>query len=121
MDLRRSFFRRLRVRSKVWLELDGVPVFGDGKADLLRRIEQYGTLRGAARMMSLSYRAAWGRLREMEKRMGVALVNRHPGGAHGGRAQLTDAGRELLRAYDRFRQGLETIIEKRFARRFARD
>ena len=111
---------RLRARSKVWLERDGEPVFGDGKADLLETIDEAGSLRAASDALEISYRALWGRLRGMEQRLGVTLVARTAGGAGGGSAQLTPDGRELLDQYRRFRDGLNEIVDERFGEVFGR-
>lgn len=112
-------FSRLKVKSKVWVELDGRPVFGDGKARLLQAVQETGSIRGAAHRLGMSYRAAWGRLREMERRLGEALVVRRVGGAGGGGSRLTPLAEELLRRYLEFRRGLNEEVDRRFARRFA--
>ena len=82
----------LKPKSKVWLELAGRPVFGDGKARMLETIERAGSLTAAAGELGMSYRGLWGRLREMERRLGMTLVSRRTGGAGGGGAELTDDG-----------------------------
>jgi len=81
--------KRLEVRSKVWLEVDGEPLLGEGRERLLRLIEQEGSISAAARAMTIPYRKAWSYLENMEKKLGFALVERHKGGARGGRTTLT--------------------------------
>ena len=108
----------LTVKSKVWLELAGQPVFGDGKARLLEALRETGSIRGAAERLGMSYRGAWGRLREMERRLGEPLIVRRAGGRGGGGSELTDFGKELLRRYLRFRQGLNEVVDRRFRRVF---
>ncbi|GAF99801.1 unnamed protein product, partial [marine sediment metagenome] len=75
---------KLKPKSKVWIELGGEPVFGDGKARLLRCIEKTGSLTEAAEALGMSYRGLWGRLGQMERRLGVKLVTRKAGGRGGG-------------------------------------
>ena len=111
---------KLTPKSKVWLEAAGKPVFGDGKAHLLEQIEQAGSLTAAAEAMGMSYRGLWGRLREMERRLGVGLVQRTAGGAGGGGSRLTPQGRRLLQRYRRFRKGINAIVDARFERVFGR-
>ena len=110
--------RKLKARSKVWLEVDGLPVFGDGKAEMLERIAQAGSLSAAARSLGISYRRLWGRLVAMERRLGVRMVARRSGGRGGGGAQLTQAGRKLLDRYRRFRCGTNAMVDKRFRKIF---
>ena len=105
---------KLKPKSKVWLELDGEPVFGDGKARMLETIEQAGSLTAAAGALGMSYRGLWGRLREMERRLGMKLLARKTGGAGGGGAELTAEGRLLLDQYRRFRRGINQMVDKRF-------
>jgi len=113
-----TILRRLKVKSKVWVELDGQPVFGDGKARLLQALAETGSIRGAAERLGMSYRAAWGRLREMERRLGQPVVARRAGGLGGGGSELTDFGKEMLRRYLEFRQGLNEVVDRRFRKAF---
>ena len=39
----------LEVRSKIWLEIDGEPVFGGGREELLRLVRKNGSINAAAR------------------------------------------------------------------------
>ena len=111
---------KLEVRAKFWLELDGRAVFGDGKARLLEEVQRSGSLAAAAEAMGMSYRTLWGRLREMERRLGFRLVSRRAGGPGGGGSTLTAEGRELLRRYRAFRRGLEGFVQKRFEKAFGK-
>ena len=113
-----KILRKLRAKSKVWVELDGQPVFGDGKARLLHALDQTGSIRGAAERLRMSYRGAWGRLREMERRLGEPLVIRQIGGRGGGGSKLTSFGRELLHRYLEFRRGVNDMVDRRFEKAF---
>ena len=66
----------LRVRSKIWLEIDGKPVFGRGRDELLRLIQKTGSISAAAKEMGVPYRKAWTYIDAMEKRLGFPLVER---------------------------------------------
>jgi molybdate transport system regulatory protein len=50
---------RLQVRSKIWLEIDGEPVFGQGREVLLRLIQKGSSINAAAKEMGIPYRKAW--------------------------------------------------------------
>ena len=103
----------LTVQVKAWIERDGRPVFGEGRARLLEAIEEARSLAAAARQLGMPYRTAWKHLNAMEKGFGKKIVERKTGGARGGGCRLTDAGRKLLRGYEKFRAGLEETLEKR--------
>jgi len=114
----KSIFSELTVRSKIWVELDGEPVFGDGKARILEALARGGSIRAVAEELGISYRTAWGKLREMERRLGEPVVSRRSGGLGGGGSELTEFGKELLRRYRSFRRGLNRQVDRRFEKAF---
>ena len=68
----------------------------------------------------MSYRGLWGRLREMERRLGLQLLRRQAGGRGGGGATLTGGALALMAKYRRFRKGINDMVDRRFARAFGR-
>jgi molybdate transport system regulatory protein len=110
-----ELFSRLQVRSKVWLEVDGAPVFGQGREQLLRQIQATGSINAAAKLMGIPYRKAWTYLDAMEKRLGYPLVNRQKGGAGGGNSSLTAQALELLEAFETLQDGVNAFVDGRFA------
>lgn len=74
-------------------------VFGPGKAALLARIAETGSIAAAGRAMGMSYRRAWALVEEMNAAFRCPLVASTRGGAGGGGASLTEAGTEVLSAY----------------------
>jgi molybdate transport system regulatory protein len=108
----------MQVKSKVWIEVGGEVVAGDGKINLLERIEETGSIQKAAGEIGMSYRHAWGFLQKMEKRGGIKLVVTQIGGREGGGAKLTPQGKDFLRRYSAFREGLDEYIEKKFRQAF---
>ncbi|MEW6602216.1 MAG: LysR family transcriptional regulator, partial [Nitrospirota bacterium] len=78
----------MRVRSKIWLEVDGEAVFGRGREALLTAIDRTGSINRAAKDIKVSYRKALSYIQTMEQRLGTRLVERKTGGLHGGGAVL---------------------------------
>ncbi len=89
-------------RMRLWLESPSGFKFGQGTAELLRRIERDGSLRKAANSMGMSYRRAWGRLKRSEEDLGQDLVCK-PGGNKAG-YRLTAVGEKLLRGFDAWQE-----------------
>jgi molybdate transport system regulatory protein len=87
---------------RIWLHVDGVRMFGPGTHELLRRVEDTGSLHQAAKLMGMSYTKAWHLLRKTEEHLGWPLVERRVGGATGGGTSLTRGGKDLLERFDRF-------------------
>src|SRR4030095_13019476 len=81
--------------------------FGDGRARLLELIDERGSLRQAAAEMRMSYRNAWGYLRELEKAAGFKFVERAPGGNPRSGMRLTARGSEFLPACGEVQSGRE--------------
>jgi len=108
----------LRVRSKVWLEVDGAPLLGDGRERLLRLIDELGSINAAAGRMGLSYRRAWSLLQAMEHALDAPLVRRVKGGSGGGNSVLTADAKDLLEKFHQLRSNLNRSVDGRFARLF---
>lgn len=83
---------------------------GPGKAELLRLIEQTGSIAAAARQMGMSYRRAWNLVNTMNKAFRQPIVQSITGGKGGGGAALTLFGRDALRRYQTMeRKALKSI------------
>ncbi|KNZ69022.1 putative ModE family transcriptional regulator [Thermincola ferriacetica] len=103
---------------KVWLEKDGQPVIGDGLYYLLKKIEQYGSIKKAAESLTMSYRQAWGNIKKAESRLGTTLLIKQVGGEAGGGARLTLEAKELMKQYGNFRREVEACVQKTFEKHF---
>ncbi len=74
-------------------------MLGPGKAELLTRIRDTGSISAAGRQMAMSYKRAWMLVEEMNAAFREPLVSSTRGGPGGGGARLTEAGEEVLRRY----------------------
>ena len=106
--------------AKLWVEQDGKLVLSDYRVRLLALIDETGSLADAASRLKLSYRRAWGKVREIEENLGAKLVVSEAGGAGGGGSRLTDEGRRLVELYERFRTSIDRDLAEEFARIFDR-
>jgi molybdate transport system regulatory protein len=75
--------------------------FGPGKAELLERIRDSGSIAAAGRRMRMSYTRAWGLVEAMNRDFAAPLVRSAKGGAGRGGATLTPLGSEVLKRYRR--------------------
>ncbi|MFQ6107384.1 MAG: NUDIX domain-containing protein [Thermoplasmata archaeon] len=101
----------LRMRAKSWLEKDGAFVVGEGRARLLRLVEETGSISEAARRMRMSYRHAWGILKDISKAIGESVVESRRGGKGGGETRLSEIGKEVLSAYEQGNSSIQTFLE----------
>jgi molybdate transport system regulatory protein len=85
------------IRLHLWLETDEGVFFGAGRALLLEKIEQHGSLKKAAEELGMSYRAAWGKIRATEEVLGVKLIAQN--GCKKGGHRLTKHGQQLKKQF----------------------
>ncbi len=102
----------MELNAKAWITHNGQPVFSKGRAELLEAVDATGSISAAARRLDMSYRHAWSMIRSSEDRLGRSLLERTQGGAHGGGARLTDAARELLKAYRSIESSLHDFVRE---------
>lgn len=77
----------------------GGAALGPGKAELVERIAETGSISAAARAMGMSYRRAWQLVEALNAACVEPVVITAVGGRRGGGAQVTGFGRELVRLY----------------------
>jgi molybdate transport repressor ModE-like protein len=103
----------------LWIEHNGVVVLSEWRVKLLESIDQTGSISRAAEKMKVTYHRAWEKLHEMEEGLGYKLLDAQVGGAGGGGAELTERGRDLVKRFRAFEQGLSDEIDDRFEGTFA--
>src|SRR5216110_2054596 len=72
---------------------------GPGKAELIERISETGSISAAARAMGMSYRRAWQLVEAMNRTYREPVIVTAIGGERGGGARVTSFGRRVLRLY----------------------
>src|SRR5215472_17262887 len=87
------------VRLTIRIDLSEAAAIGPGKAKLLEKISERGSIRAAATAMGMSYRRAWLLVQELQKIMGAPVVTAATGGKKGGGASLTKLGADVLKHY----------------------
>ena len=111
--------RQLVPRAKLWLEQDGRVAMSDYRVRLLELVAATGSLTRAAAAMGLSYRRAWGKVRELEESLAFPLVESRVGGASGGGSVLSAEGVALVAAYRRFQERVTGELATAFAAELA--
>jgi molybdate transport system regulatory protein len=102
--------KRPRPAFKLWLETDEGYVFGPGVFSLLKKIDETGTLKGAAQSLGMSYRYAWGLIRRAEETLGEPLISASKGGRlGGGRTENTELGRHLVEDFERLKATMTKV------------
>lgn len=104
----------MAVRSKVWLEVEGKPIMGEGRMDILEAIQRHGSILQASKATGVSYRKIRGAIHDMEGALGVVLVRSYRGGGHGGGAILTSEAIRLMKCFRQISYGFQDAMDTRF-------
>ncbi|MEW6593145.1 MAG: TOBE domain-containing protein [Candidatus Hadarchaeota archaeon] len=103
----------LRPRVKLWIQSGKDPVAGEGRVELLLAIEKEKSLNRAAAKLGMSYRHAWGVIKELEQKLGFNVVEAERGGASGGSTRLTKQGQKLVREYKQMSEAIGEIVKEK--------
>ena len=88
---------------------------GPGKASLLERIGETGSISAAARQMGMSYRRAWLLVDTMNQCFATPLIETAAGGKGGGGASLSPLGQEVLARYYNMQSLAEAAVAEELA------
>ena len=87
---------------------------GEGRQKILELIEKTGSINQTAKLMKMSYRGVWGKIKATEEHLNrkIVLTERR----HGSR--LTDYGKKLLMDYARLKKECKMADEDIFRKIF---
>ena len=106
-------YSNIRVNYRVWVSGDDEKeILGDGEWQLLRYISELGSMKAAADKLEISYRKAWGDMRDTEEKLGFALIAKSRGGGQGGSTSLTEEGKRLIEAYDQLHENFQDAVNR---------
>ncbi|MDR1660401.1 MAG: LysR family transcriptional regulator [Desulfovibrio sp.] len=101
----------LRFGINIWMETDRGDLLGRGRMRLLELIQEKGSLKQAAAALGMSYRAAWGKIKESEIAWGAPLLEKQGSNRQG--FQLSGKGLELLSVYRTWLEDVRGYAEKK--------
>jgi len=99
----------MEIKFKIWLEKDGHALFGEGRDQLLKAIDDCHGLYGAAKQLKMSYRAAWGKIKLTEERIGRKVVEV----GEDKKMRLTQEARRLLDEFEKLEKEVDEFLQKR--------
>lgn len=103
---------RYKTSVKIRLHINDKVALGPGKADLLEAIIQHGSISAAGRAMNMSYKRAWDLVNTMNESFTKPIVVTAKGGSHGGGAEVTELGKQVLQQYRQAQRQAEKAIEQ---------
>lgn len=95
----------MELKSKLYLvDEEGNKFMGIGVLWLLEMVAEHNSLRKAALALGISYSKAFAMVQNLERSLGVAVLNRRKGGASRDGATLTEFAMQFLGLYKEFEQ-----------------
>ena len=91
-----------------------MPFFDEKIAMLLSLVDETNSVRTACQRMQISYSTGWNIIRTMESQFSRSLIERSQGGAGGGQSRLTEDGRQLIAAFNRYSAELRRVANELF-------
>lgn len=99
------------INGRLWISKAKQNFLGKGRIELLEHIHQTGSISGAAKIMKMSYKAAWDAIDAINKRSEEPLVERSTGGKGGGGTRLTPKGLEYISLYKKIEQAQHLFFD----------
>lgn len=110
------------IRPKIHLRFDTQEkFFGPGVCELLELIDETGSVQKACARMELSYSKGSKMLKKLDQVIGISMVDRWAGGAGGGGARLTEAGKKLAETYRKIEAEVQKAAEDAFYKYYGED
>lgn len=107
------------IHPAVKITLSGNEVFfGPGVKELLKNIDETGSIQEACLQMGMSYSKGRKMLKNIEHELGYSVVKRWTGGNGGGGSSLNDEGKALMECYELMENELNNEVMRIFKKYF---
>ena len=90
---------------------EGQTIITELTFNLLKRIKEEKSLVAAAEKCNISFKTAWTKIGEVEKKLDFKIVSRNRGGAKGGQTILTKEGENLLLSFTELKKEFEISVK----------
>ena len=91
----------VRLKSRQWLvDEKGKIIIGEGRREILENIEKTGSINQTAKVMRMSYKGVWSKIKATEHSLNCRVV--HTNKKKG--SQLTKEGKALLEKYQELKE-----------------
>jgi molybdate transport system regulatory protein len=99
----------MEIKYKSWIEKNGKVVFGKGRNDILKALNEQRSLTAAAKKLGMSFRGAWGRIKASEEHIGMKLVEID---VNQKSSQLTPKAHAIIARFEKLEKDMEKLLHK---------
>lgn len=90
----------MKIKSKIWIESEDGILLSEGRVQLLKKIDETGSLNKASKVLNISYQKAWRLIDDVSKTTKKPVIETKIGGAKGGGTILTPYGKSLITIFE---------------------
>lgn len=96
--------KELIIKSRIWICSNEGTFLGEGRIELLKKIDEFGSISKAAKDMRMSYKKAWELVNSINFQSELPIVTGRIGGKDGGGSVISDVGKRVIQKYDELNQ-----------------
>lgn len=101
---------RYKIKSKIWIEVDGNIFLGEGRIALLKSIKITKSLSKSAKELGMSYKKAWNLIDTVNKNALQPMVSKSTGGKGG--TKLTFYEKKMIDAFETIHKNCWKYLDK---------
>ncbi|MEM1733179.1 MAG: winged helix-turn-helix domain-containing protein [Pyrobaculum sp.] len=102
----------VKIKTRIWIDKDGQEILGPGIYNILKALEETGSIASAARKLGYSYKFIWTYIKKLEDVLGAPLVESRRGGRERGVTELTEVAKLLINYYESMNREVEQVVKK---------
>ena len=102
----------MRIKSKIWIESNNGILLSEGRVQLLKMIDETGSLNKASKALNISYQKAWRLIDEVSKTTKQPIIETKIGGAKGGGTVLTPYGKSLITIFETINKNCWNFLDE---------
>lgn len=112
----------MEVKVKIWIDDNqNNLVFGGGKTEVLKLIDETGSISKAAQRVGMNYKKAWTHIKILEEHIEDELVQTRKGRGEDSGSSLTPKAREIIQTYEILQHDIKKFAQQRFEELFLKD
>lgn len=96
---------------RFWIKEDNKNYLGIGRIDLLRGIKKTGSISQSAKIMHMSYKAAWDSIDAINNVSYSPLVERFVGGRGSSGSKITEDGLKAIESFDELQKATDAFCK----------